>query len=198
MLSNRDNRAICVLLGANSGKGNEYEEAARQLGKEIAFNKCKLVYGGSGIGLMGVLANEVLAGGGEVIGIITKQLYDLESAHIDLTKLHVVETMQERKLLMSQLSDACVALPGGLGTLEEIFEFWNAVKLDIYKKPFCLLNINNYYDKLLEFMDYVVGQEFIKDYQLQLIKVADNPKDLIDFIFEEKIENKSKFLRLFA
>ncbi len=197
-----NNRAVCVLLGANSGKGVAYEEAAQRLGKAIALNGIKLVYGGSSIGLMGILANEAINNGGEVVGVITKQLYDVEPAHLNLTKLYVVDTMQERKLLMAQLSDACIALPGGLGTLEEIFEFWNAVKLGIYKKPFGLLNTNDYYKKMFEFMEHVVENEFVNDEYLRVIKVTDNANDLVASIFSnenhEKNNIKPTFTKMFA
>src|SRR5580692_9828169 len=123
----KSSKSVCVILGSSMGQGEQYINAVKQLGKELALRNITLIYGGGRLGLMGALADAVLCNGGKVIGVITSNLLRLEG-HSGLTKLHVVDTMQERKLLMAQLSDGCIMLPGGLGTLEEFFEFWNASK----------------------------------------------------------------------
>jgi len=193
-------RSVCVILGSNVGQGDQYINAAKQLGKELAKRSIALIYGGGKLGLMGALADAVLRNGGKAIGVITSNLLHLEG-HLGLTKLHVVETMQERKLLMAQLSDGCIALPGGLGTLEEFFEFWNASKLGLYDKHIGLLNINNYYDKLFDFLSFCIVQDFIKKDQLNLLTVKNYPGDLLDVMFSEskqqEVNNDGQQARLF-
>lgn len=184
-------RSVCVILGSNSGKNPAYLESAKQLGVEIAKRKIKLVYGGSRLGLMGVLADTVLQYGGEVIGVITKSLHEIEG-HPGLTKMHIVESMQERKLMMAHLSDGCIALPGGLGTLEEIFEFWNSIKLGIYQHPLALLNVDNYFNKLIDFVQQAVEQEFLKKEHVSQLVINNDPKKLLNTMFNttDLVENK--------
>src|SRR3990167_1067887 len=164
-------KALCVLIGASFGNNPIYLEAAKQLGKELAKRNITLVYGGGKLGLMGMLADTVLENGGRVIGIITKHLYEQE-AHLGLSELKIVESMQERKKLMIELADGFMALPGGLGTLEEIFEIWNASKLKIHDRPLGLLNTDNYFNKLIEFVDYSIQAGFLKQESQELIKIS--------------------------
>jgi uncharacterized protein (TIGR00730 family) len=175
-------KSVCVFLGSNLGRGEKYVNAVKKLGKTLAEFKVTLVYGGGKLGLMGKLADEVMRNGGEVIGVITANLLKKEG-HFGLTRLHVVDTIQERKLLMIKLADGCIILPGGLGTLEEMFEFWNAVKLRILDKPIVLLDVDNYYSKLYEFMCHSKEQGFVKNEDLLLLKFKNSPKDIIDEMF---------------
>lgn len=188
-------QSVCVILGSCVGQSEQYVNTAEELGKELAKRNIKLIYGGGRFGLMGALADAVLRDGGQVIGVITNNLLQSEG-HLGLTELHVVETMQERKLLLAKLSNGCIALPGGLGTLEEFFEFWSAAQLGIYNKHIGLLNINNYYDKLFDFLSGCVAQDFVKKDQLNLISVNTHPAVLLDVMFprENKQEINSNML----
>lgn len=169
---------VCVFLGATPGKDPVYCENAHLLGLEIAKQNCTLVYGGARNGLMGVLANAVLSAGGEVIGVMPASLPS-EIQHHQLTKLHLVDTMHDRKALMSHLADAFVFFPGGLGTFEEVFEVWNAKKIGLHQKPLGFLNINRYYNVLLSFLKECSTEQFIKEEHLQQVLVMDNPAELI-------------------
>lgn len=171
---------MCVFVGANSGLRSIYTNSTITLAKEIAKRKLTLVYGGASIGLMGQLADTALHYGAEVIGIIPKSLTEKEIVHKNLTKLHVVQSMQERKSIMSNLSDAFIALPGGIGTLEEIFEIWNAIKIGLYKKPFGLLNVDGYFDPLLHFLKHASTEGFINKRQLDLVVVSDCPITILN------------------
>ena len=176
-------KALFVLIGASLGRSPSYFEATKQLGKELVKQNIKLIYGGGRLGLMGVLADTVLENGGEVAGVITKQLFEQE-AHLGLSELKIVESMQDRKKIMAQLADGFVALPGGLGTLEEIFEILNAYKLKIHNKPFGLLNIDNYFNKLIEFVDHSIHEEFLKKEYQEIIKISDNPTVLLNALIK--------------
>jgi hypothetical protein len=175
-------------MGASLGSNEIYKAAAEQLGKELASRNIHLVYGGGGQGLMGVLANTVLNNGGSVTGVITHSLYEIEG-HDGLTKLHKIETMQERKLMMARLSDAFIILPGGLGTLEELFEVWNAAKINIHNKPIGILNINNFYDGLINFIEYTINEGFAKNNLQDLITISNDPSYLLDFLAKENNDN---------
>ena len=177
-------KSICVFTGASSGYNNFYQQAAISLGEEIAKRGCNLIYGGSKNGLMGILADTVLKNGGTVTGIITHSLYDAEG-HNQLTELHKIETMQERKLMMAELADGFIALPGGLGTLEELFEVWNAAKIRIHSKPIGLLNINNFYNSLLHFIGVTIKEGFASSKHMELVRVAEDPANLLDILMEE-------------
>lgn len=179
-------KKLCVLVGANFGSKQSYFDETKRLGKEIAKRNITLVYGGGRLGLMGVLADAVLENGGKVIGVITKKLYTLE-AYPNLTDLKIVNSMQERKNMMLQLADALMALPGGLGTLEEVCEFWNASKLKIHTKPIGLLNIDNYFNKLMDFLDYSVQEKFLKLEHRSLIKISND----IHLLLDSMIKNDS-------
>ncbi|MHA6249765.1 LOG family protein [Pontibacter sp. CAU 1760] len=171
---------IGVFCGANSGHGTTYSETARALGNEMATRGIGLVYGGGNVGLMGTIADAVLARGGEAIGVIPQSLVDREVAHTGLTKLYVVQTMHERKALMAAESEAFVAMPGGFGTLDEVNEIitWN--QLGIIRKPVAFFNVNGYYDKFLEMIDHSVAEGFIKPAFRDNLVVDDNAAKLLD------------------
>ena len=153
---------ICVFCGSSPGNENSYSKKAADFGVLLAKNNISLVYGGSNIGLMRVLANSVLTAGGKVTGIMPQNLYDMGISHPSLTELHIVNTMSERKEMMIGLSDAFIALPGGLGTFDELFEILSHNQLDIINKPCGIYNINGYYDHLLQFLDKAVDEGFVR------------------------------------
>lgn len=155
-------RRVCVFCGASNGRRPEYPQAAAQLGRELARRNITVVYGGGRAGLMGTVADAALESGGQVIGVITRLLQNRELAHMGATELHVVDTMHERKMMMATLADAFVALPGGLGTLDELFEILAWAQLGIHSKPVGLLNTCNFYDKLWEFVDHVDSENFLR------------------------------------
>jgi hypothetical protein len=175
---------ICVFMGSSFGRNAAYREAAQALGKALADRGIGVVYGGNVLGLMGALAETAYAAGDEVIGVIPHSIAEMESARTELTKLHVVDTMHERKALMAQLSDAFIALPGGLGTFEELFEVWTWAKLGLQTKPIGLFNVAGFYDGLLKFIDFVEGEGFTIPADRDLIVVADNVDDLIAALIE--------------
>ncbi|WP_276498819.1 TIGR00730 family Rossman fold protein [Pontibacter litorisediminis] len=155
-------KSIAVFCGANAGNNPVYAEAATKLGQQMAAKRIRLVFGGGKVGLMGTIADAVLAKGGEAVGVIPQSLIDREVAHTGLTEQHVVKTMHERKALMASKSDAFIAMPGGFGTLDEINEIitWN--QLGIIKKPVAFYNVNGYFDKFLDFVKDSVQEGFIK------------------------------------
>jgi hypothetical protein len=153
---------ICVYTGSRHGSRPEYEAAARAFGTLLAERGIGLVYGGGHLGLMGVIADAALAAGGEVVGVIPQKLVEWEVAHPGLTELHVVASMHERKQMMADLADAFVALPGGIGTMEELFEVWAWLHLGYHQKPCALLNVAGFYDPLITFLDRMVDEGFLK------------------------------------
>ncbi len=155
-------KALCVFCGSSSGDTPEYGKIARELGTTLASRGIKIVYGGGRVGLMGALADAALDAGGEVIGVIPQMLLDKEVGHAGLTELRVVQTMSERKWQMGELSDAFIALPGGIGTMDELFEAWTWTQLDLHRKPCGLLNFNGYYDSLVAFLDRSVEAGFLR------------------------------------
>lgn len=169
---------ICIFCGSNIGNHPNYTAAAVELGVYLANHNIELVYGGSNVGLMGTLANTVLSQGGKVIGVIT-DLLNKKVGHKQLTEQYTVSTMHERKQRMFDLSDAFVALPGGIGTLEELFEMMTWAQLGIHTKPCALLNIEGYYDKLIEFIEFSVKQRFIKAEHRNLLITANTIMDLM-------------------
>ena len=170
---------ICVYCGSSSGIQPEYVEVAKLLGEVIAIRHLSLVYGGSNIGLMGIVANAVLENGGKVIGVIPN-LFAEKITHWELTQIYQVGSMHERKHKMFELSDGFIALPGGLGTVEEILEIWAWSQLGVHQKPCGFLNTNGYYNKLLEFFDHATTQGFFKLQHRNIICVADKPEELLD------------------
>ena len=171
--------SLCVFCGSNPGNDPIYADVARDFGALLATSKIALVYGGGHVGLMGIVANAVLAGGGKAIGVIPRMLWDREVGHRNLTELHIVETMHERKAMMAALSDAFVALPGGLGTLEEIFEVWTWAQLGIHHKPLGFLDANGFYAPLLSFLDRAVDAGFIREKYRSMAIVDVDPVSLL-------------------
>jgi uncharacterized protein (TIGR00730 family) len=170
---------ICVFAGSSPGARSEYAAATRGLASALVERGHELVYGGGNVGLMGVLADSVLARGGRVVGVIPEALVALEVAHHGLSELRVVASMHERKAVMSDLSDAFVALPGGLGTLEELFEVLTWAQLGLHAKPCALLNVAGYFDGLLTFLDRAVEERFLRSEQRALLIGADAPDALL-------------------
>lgn len=177
---------VAVFLGSNQGSDRRLAEATVALANQLVERDCRLIYGGSQVGLMTLLADTVLERGGEVIGVIPRLLVDSEIAHPSLTQLYPVESMAERKFLMNQLADAFVVLPGGTGTLEECFQLWNEIRLGVHNKPMALLNIDGFYDHLLSFLAHAQQQQFISAAQQELLLVADEPAALLDRLLSAK------------
>ena len=187
-------QSVCVFCGSNAGAGNDYAVAARGLARAVAARGLNLVYGGGSVGLMGVLGATALAAGGRVIGVAPRQLVEREVVHAGLTELRVVATMHERKALMADLSDAFIALPGGLGTLDELFEMLTWTQLGIHRKPCALLDVNGYFSRLGEFLDHAVAQRFIKaEHRLMLI-TGENPDALLDQLSTARLPEVSKWM----
>jgi len=173
-------RRICVFCGSRPGKRPEYLERATELGIALAHRQIDLIYGGATIGLMGAVADAVLARGGKVTGVIPRRLQDKEIAHKGLTELRVVETMHQRKALMEQLSDGFIAMPGGVGTLEEVLEITTWLQLGIHHKPIGLLNVEGYYQPLLELLRHGVEEGFIPAEHAQAIHDDADPDALVE------------------
>jgi uncharacterized protein (TIGR00730 family) len=173
-------RSLCVFCGSSPGAQSAYADAARAMGQTLAERGIRLVYGGGHVGLMGVLADAAMAAGGDVIGVITEGLQLREVGHKGLHDLRVVPTMHERKAMMAALSDGFVALPGGAGTLDELFEAWTWTQLGIHRKPIGFLNTAGYYDPLLTFLDRAVAERFIRATDLAAVVVAAEPAALLD------------------
>jgi len=171
---------VCVFAGSNAGGRPEYAAAARALAAECASRRLGIVYGGGSVGLMGVLADAALAARVEIIGVIPRPLATKEIAHPNLTELHIVESMHERKATMASLVDAFVALPGGLGTFEEALEVLTWAQLGIHAKPVGVLNVEGYYDGLLRWLSHAVGEGFVRREHLGLLLFADAPGELLD------------------
>jgi uncharacterized protein (TIGR00730 family) len=170
---------VCVFCAASPGAAPVYVERAHAMGRFLAESGRRLVYGGGRTGLMGALAEGALAGGGEVIGIMPRHLVDREVAHTGLSELRVVESMHERKALLAELSDGFLAMPGGLGTLEELFEVWTWGQLGLHRKPYGLLEVAGFYGPLLTFLDHAVEEGFIRREYRELLVVETDPAALI-------------------
>ena len=158
----------------------EYAAAAADLGRELASRDIEVVYGGARVGLMGALADSALAAGGTVIGVIPNRLVQHEIAHAGLTKLHVVETMHERKAMMAELADAVIALPGGTGTLDELFELFTWKQLGLHRKPLGLLDVDGYWQPLLAFLEHAVNERFVRAEHVAMLLVERSPAAMID------------------
>jgi uncharacterized protein (TIGR00730 family) len=188
-------RSVCVFCGSASGASPLYGEAAAQLGKEIAGRGLSLVYGGGNIGTMGVLAAAAMAAGGSVTGIIPKKL-NAAVKHLRLTELVVVEDMHERKALMQERSDAFVALPGGIGTMEELFEVWTWRYIGYHRKPVGLLNIGGFYDGLLDFLRHMTAEGFLDGAILSDLCVAETQGEMLDLLEAKASANVAPHLKL--
>lgn len=172
--------SICVYCGSRPGSSRAFLDAAKVIGAEIGRRGWRLVYGGGRAGLMGHVADAALAAGAEVVGVIPQSLMERELGHRELTELHVVQTMHERKLMMAERADAFLALPGGIGTFEELFEVWSWRQLGYHDKPLGLLNVDNYYDAFLAMMDRAQAAGFVTPAQNQLLQVDSTPTRLLD------------------
>lgn len=173
-------KKICVYCGSSPGKNPAYLQAAESLASQMCKRGIGLVYGGAAIGVMGAVANAVLEGGGEAIGIIPRSLAVKEVAHSNLSELHVVASMHDRKAMMAELSDGFIALPGGWGTLEEIFEILTWAQLGFHHKPCGLLNVEGYYDGLIGFLDNAFEQQFVNELCRPMLMKASEPASLLD------------------
>ena len=173
-------RKICVYCGSSPGKNPAFSVAASSLAKAMCERGIGLVYGGAAVGVMGALANAVLEAGGEAIGVIPRSLAIKEVAHANLTELHVVSSMHDRKAMMAELADGFIALPGGWGTLEEIFEILTWAQLGFHEKPCGLLNSEGYYDGLIEFLDNAIEQQFVREICRPMLMTARKPVELLD------------------
>ncbi len=173
-------KTICVYCGSSVGASPVYAEAAKALAKAMVNDNIALVYGGGNVGLMGVIADEVMRLGGEATGVIPKALMDKEVGHIGLTRLHIVKDMHERKAIMADLSNGFVAMPGGIGTLEELFEVFTWSQLGLHDKPIGLLNVNGYYDGLIGFLEHVVAERFLRQEQASLLMHHADPVKLVE------------------
>lgn len=177
-------KKICVYCGSSDGARPEYRQAAAALGRAMLEKDIDLVYGGASVGLMGKLADTVLKGGGRVTGVIPEFLLNREISHTGLTELVVVDSMHERKSMMADLSDGFIALPGGIGTMEELFEILTWSHLRFHNKPCALLNVAGYYDHLNAFMQHGVNQGFIRKKTGAKLIIKDEPKALLDLFLE--------------
>lgn len=173
-------KRLAVYCGSSLGADPLYEQCARELGVEMVARGVDLVYGGGKLGLMGIIADTVLAEGGQVFGVIPEALRNHEVAHKGCTELHVVQNMHERKAMMTELTDAFVAIPGGIGTLDELFEAWTWRSLGYHAKPFALMDVNGYWSHLSQFLDVVADQQFMSAPRRKLLIESDNIDDVLD------------------
>lgn len=187
-------KRICVYCGSNLGRRPSYLAAAQALGQELAARRIALVYGGGNVGLMGAIADATLAAGGEAIGVIPQALVDKEVAHRGLTELRVVKSMHDRKALMAELSDAFIALPGGLGTLEELCEVATWTQLGFHHKAVGLLNVEGFYDGLLGFLDGAIAEQFLRPEHRQILIAATEPGALLDQLAQAKLPTVAKWI----
>jgi uncharacterized protein (TIGR00730 family) len=175
----KDLRSVTVYCGSNPGADPAYAEATRALARLVAGSGMRVVYGGGHVGLMGVLADAAMEAGGEVVGVMPQALIDREIGHRGLTDLRVVASMHERKALMAELGDAFIALPGGIGTLEELIEVYTWSQLGIHRKPLGVLNVNGYYDGLAGFLDDMVDARFMRSQQREVLIFDSDPETLL-------------------
>ena len=178
-MKNNDMKSICVFCGSRAGRAPAYLDAARALGRAIAASGATLVYGGGGRGMMGALADAALAAEGRVVGVIPRDLFQREFLHEGLTELHAVNGMLERKALMAELSDGFISLPGGIGTMDELFEMWTWTQLGIHAKPSVLLNVDGYYDSLIAFLDGMTDAGYLASGQRAILQVAETAGDAL-------------------
>jgi len=186
---------VCVFCGSSVGRQSVYRDAATAMGSLLASRGLGLVYGGGNVGLMGVIADAVLAGGGDVIGVIPHSLANREIAHTGVTDLRVVDSMHTRKAMMAGLSDAFIAMPGGVGTFEEFFEAVTWTQLGVHRKPCGLLNTAGFYTPLAAFIDQAVTEGFIKPIHRSMIVVDDHPERLLDSLAKVELPDVPKWVR---
>lgn len=173
-------RTLCVFCGSNPGNRPVYREVAEEVGRMLAKRRIRIVYGGCNVGLMGVLASSALQAGGHVVGVVPRSMVEREIAYTHLPDLHVVDTMNERKDLMARLSDGFLALPGGFGTLDELFEAVTWTQLGIHNKPCGILNVEGFFSPLLGFLDHAVEEGFLRPANRELILDGPDPAELLD------------------
>lgn len=188
-------KRLCVFCGSGYGMDPGYVTAARSLADVLVKENIVLVYGGAKVGIMGEIAKAVCEKGGEVIGVIPRGLFEREVAYTDLSDLRIVDSMHERKALMAELSDGFIAMPGGLGTMEEFIEVLTWAQLGIHEKPCGLLNVNGFYDKLLEFFDHVVDQRFVENEHREMIVIDEDPVSLVTKFknYEAPVTDKARW-----
>lgn len=187
-------KRVCVFCGSDRGIRSDYADAARRLGRALASRRLALVYGGGRVGLMGEIADSVLEAGGEVVGVIPRSLYEMEVAHTGVTDLRVVDSMHERKALMAEISDGFIALPGGMGTLEELFEVLTWAQLGFHQKPCGLLDVAGYFEPLLAFLGHAVGERFLRAEHRGLLLVETCPAALLDRLAEHRPPRVEKWI----
>jgi len=189
-------RRICIFCGSSPGARPSYVGAATSLARDLVARKISIVYGGGNAGLMGALADAALEAGGEVIGIIPRSLVEKEVAHQGLSDLRVVGSMHERKALMAELSDAFIALPGGYGTFEEFCEVLTWTQLGLQRKPCGILNVEGYYDHLLDLFDHAVTEQFLKPVHRSMVISGSDPGSLVDRLLEYEVPTTDKWIGL--
>ena len=187
-------KRICVFAGSSSGARGEYRAVARELGSELARRQLGLVYGGARVGLMGALADEVLAAQGNVTGVIPEALVAKEVAHHGLSELRVVTSMHERKAMMADLADGFIALPGGWGTVEEFFEVLTWGQLGLHRKPCGLLNVRGYFDRLLSFVGHSIEEGFVRREYGTMICVSSSPGEMLDMLSAYEAPSVEKWI----
>jgi uncharacterized protein (TIGR00730 family) len=187
-------QSLCVFCGSSSGSRPIYAEAATQLGRALAKQNVALVFGGGCVGLMGILADSVLAAGGQAVGVIPKALVEKEIAHQGLTKLHVVGSMHERKALMADLADAFVLLPGGYGSWEEFLEVATWLQLGIHRKPCAILNVAGYYDALLSLSSHALAEGFLRAAHKDMLIVESDPGRLLARLDTAEVASQPKWV----
>ncbi|MFT5133984.1 MAG: hypothetical protein ACI9SC_002457, partial [Gammaproteobacteria bacterium] len=179
--------------GSSPGEQTEYMDAAINLGNELVRRDLELVYGGGDVGLMGIIANTVMSSGGKVIGVIPEFMTKKEVAHNHLTELHIVQSMHERKAMMSELSDGIIALPGGIGTFEELFEVLTWQQLGIQSKPCALLNTRNYFEHLLKLMAHAVTEGFLKPVHQEMLMVGESAEQVVECLMKYEHSHTDKW-----
>jgi uncharacterized protein (TIGR00730 family) len=187
-------KSICLYCGSSPGTNPAYRDAAAQFGETLAERKIRLIYGGGSVGLMGVAADACLARGGEVIGVIPKLLMEKEVGHKGVSKMHIVNNMHERKALMTDLADGFIALPGGYGTLDELFEALTWLQLGYHGKPVGILNVAGFFDGLITFLDHARDERFLRDLHRDALCVDENLALLIDKMQQVEVPDTAKWL----
>lgn len=187
-------KSICVFCGSGVGVDPAFADSAKKLARIIVERNLTLVYGGGSIGLMGILADEVLSGGGRVIGIIPQFLYDLEVGHKGLTELIIVKSMHQRKEKMAEMADAFVAMPGGFGTLDEMAEILTWIQLKIIRKPFALLNINGFFNAFILQLDHMVEESLLHPENRKILLTSDDPLKVIALLMEANPFRSAQFI----
>lgn len=182
----RKMKRLAVFCGSKTGKNPVYAKAAREFGQILAKNNVEIVFGGGKVGIMGIVADAALAAGGKVIGIIPEKLMDMEVGHTGLTELHVVKTMHERKAMMAMLADGFVALPGGIGTIEEIIEVYTWHQIGYHTKPCAFLNTNGYWDQLIGFIQHMVNEGFLPESQKDELLIASGPEEMLNALMNHE------------